>query len=69
MLQESLYYINKLSHTLVNTNKVQYYGIICWDTPFDNERESSLHVIGELMIIIQFQWTKAAFLTCKKMQW
>lgn len=38
VINEALYYGEKLDHSLINPNQVRSYGIPFWDNPFDKER-------------------------------
>ena len=34
LVNEELYYRNKLNRSLINPNQLRYYGAIVWDNPF-----------------------------------
>ena len=38
VINEALYYGNKLKHSLINPNQVRSYGLNIWDNPFDKKR-------------------------------
>ena len=38
VINEAFYYGEKLSHSLINTNKLRSYGNMVWDNPFDSNR-------------------------------
>ena len=39
VINEALYYGEKLSHYLINLNKLWSYGTMVWDNPFDSNRK------------------------------
>ena len=63
VFHESLYYGDKLDHTLINPNQVRSYGIPFWDNPFDSERSLSIDVNDDLHIPLRTIGTKVAFRT------
>jgi hypothetical protein len=63
VFHESLYYGDKLDHTLINPNQVRSYGIPFWDNPFDSARSLSIDVNDDLQIPLRTIGTKVAFRT------
>ena len=59
----SLYYGDKLDHTLINPNQVRSFGIPFWDNPFDPTRSLSIEVSDDLHIPLRTRGTKVAFTT------
>ena len=63
VFHESLYYGDKLDHTLINPNQVRSYGIPFWDNPYDTTRALSIDVNNNLHIPLRTIGTKVAFVT------
>ena len=42
VVNEVLYYGNKLDHSLINLNQLRCYGMMVWDNPFDENRDLCL---------------------------
>jgi hypothetical protein len=61
VFNESLYYGDKLDHTLINPNQVRSYGIPFWDNPFDPNRPLSIEVDNNLHIPLCTAGTKLMF--------
>ena len=63
VFHESLYYGERLDHTLVNPNQLRAYGIPFWDNPYDPLRSLSIDVDDTLHIPLQAVGTKLLFRT------
>lgn len=63
VFNESLYYGERLDHSLINPNQVRSYGIPFWDNPFDTSRTLSIEVDNTLHIPLRTFGTKIAFRT------
>ena len=63
MFNESLYYGDKLDHSLINPNQLRAYGIPLWDNPFDPTHSLSIEVNPTLCISLRAFGTKVAFCT------
>ena len=63
VFNESLYYGEKLDHSLVNPNQLRSYGIPFWDNPFDPAHSLSIEVSSDLTIPLRSFGTKVAFRT------
>jgi hypothetical protein len=63
VFHESLYYGERLNHTLINPNQVRSYGIPFWDNPYDTTRPISIEVHDELQIPLRTVGTKVVFTT------
>ena len=48
VINEGLYYGNKMEHSLINPNQIRAYGIPLWDNTYDHSRN------GELWTQIEF---------------
>lgn len=64
IINEGLYYGDKLDHALINPNQIRFNQIDYWDNPFDRERSLSIQVHGLLDIPLHIQGTKVQFITC-----
>ena len=42
IFHESLYYGNKLDHSLINPNQVRHAGVPLWDNPYDSHHDLSI---------------------------
>ena len=63
VFNESLYYGEKLDHTLINPNQLRAYGIPLWDNPFDPTHSLSIDVNPSLRIALRAFGTKIGFRT------
>jgi hypothetical protein len=63
VFNESLYYGDRLDHSLINPNQVRSYGIPFWDNPFDTSRALGIEVDDTLHIPMRTFGTKIAFRT------
>ena len=63
VFHESLYYGDKLDHTLINPNQVRSSGISFWDNPYDTARPLSIDVNDNLHISLRTIGTKVTFTT------
>ena len=44
MINEGLYYGNKMDHSLINPNKIRAYGIPLWDNAYDQSWNGELSI-------------------------
>ncbi len=63
VFNESLYYGNKLDHTLINLYQLRAYGIPLWDNRFDPMHSLSIEVNPTLTISLRAFGTKVGFCT------
>ena len=63
VFHKSLYYGERLDHSLINPNQVRAYGIPFWDNPYDNARSLSIDVDNNLHIPLRAVGTKVLFTT------
>jgi len=63
VFNESLYYGEKLDHSLINPNQIRSYGIPLWDNPFDSNHELSIEVNDNFTIPLCTHGTKVGFTT------
>jgi hypothetical protein len=63
VFNESLYYGEKLDHSLINPNQLRAYGIQFWDNPFDPTHNLSIEVTSDFTIPLQPFGTKVVFRT------
>ena len=63
IFNESLYYGEKMDHSLFNPNQLRKYGIPVWDNPFDHERPFAIQVSDEVEIPLLSKGTKIYFET------
>ena len=63
VFHESLYYGDKLDHTLINPNQVRSYGIPFWDNPYNTTRALSIDVNEDFNIPLRTIGTKVTFST------
>ena len=61
IINEALYYGNKLDHSLINPNQVRSFGIDFWDNPFDKERGLKIEADEHVSIGLMTQGTKVMF--------
>lgn len=63
IINEALYYGNKLDHSLINPNQIRHFGIDFWDNAFDKTRGLSIEVNDKLKIPMTTMGTKILFET------
>jgi hypothetical protein len=63
VFNESLYYGDKLDHSLINPNQLRAYGIPLWDNPYDTMHSLSIDVDTTLSIPLRAFSTKVGFRT------
>ena len=63
IINEGLFYGNKLDHTLINPNQIRHYQIEYWDNPYDKEHDLEIHIPGILSIPMFQLGTKLQFQT------
>ena len=63
VFHESLYYGERLDHSLINPNQVRAYGIPFWDNPYDNARPLCIDVNTDFQIPLRAVGTKLLFHT------
>ena len=63
VVNEDLYYGNKLEHSLINPNQVRAYGIDFWDNPFDRQRGLTIALNDEVKIPMQEMGTNILYKT------
>ena len=63
VINEALYYGNKLDHSLINRNQVRAYGIDFWDNPFDQQRGLTIALNDKVKIPMQAMGTKILYKT------
>ena len=63
VINEGLYYGNKMDHSLINPNQIRDYGIPLWDNAYDKSRNGELSIELEEAIKIRMrsQGTKILF--------
>ena len=62
IINEALFYGNKLDHSLINPNQIRYNGVGFWDNPYDDIHELCIEVYEEnITIPMQFNGTKLIF--------
>lgn len=61
IINEGLYYGNKLDHSLSNPNQLRSYGIPFWDNPFDKDKGLHIEASDELTINLSVRGTKIYF--------
>ena len=61
IFHESLFYGNKLCHSLINPNQVRHHGIDFWDNPFDHRQTLSIDIPGEIHIPLKYEGTRLFF--------
>ena len=64
VFNKSLYFGEKLDHTLINSNQIRAYGIPLWDNPYDPSCALNIEVSLDLHIPLQMFGTKVTFRTC-----
>ena len=63
VVNEGLYYGEKLDHSLLNPNQIRHNGIDFWDNPFDEEHNLSIEVDRGPYIPLSITGTKVYFQT------
>ena len=63
VVNEALYYGNKLEHSLINPDQVRACVISLWYNPFDRKRGFAIALNDELIITIQAMGTKMFYKT------
>ena len=61
LINEALFYGDKLDHSLLNLNQLHAYGIEYWDNPYNNAHDTCIHIPNILTIPLQFFYTKTQF--------
>ena len=61
VINEALYYGNKLDHSLINPNQIRAYGLDFWDNPFDKQRGLCIEADEHVTIPLSTQGTKVLF--------
>ena len=63
VINEDLYYGNKLDHSLINPNQIRNYGIPLWDNAYDKSRngELSIELDESVKVRMRTQDTKTLF--------
>ena len=63
VFNESLYYGDKLDHSLINPNQIRSYGLPLWDNPYDPDHDLSIEIHADLTIPLRAYGTKVGFTT------
>ena len=63
IINEGLYYGDKLDHTLINPNQIRFNQIDYWDNPFDHDRPLSINIPGVLNVPLHMKGTKIQFIS------
>ena len=61
IINEGLYYRDKLDLTLINPNQVRDFGIPLWDNPYDKDKSLNVEINDELTIPLHTKGTKIYF--------
>ena len=61
VFHESLFYGDKLDHTLINPNQIRHNGIDYWDNPYDQRHGLCIEVDGGPTIDLAMDGTKVTF--------
>jgi hypothetical protein len=61
VFHESLYYGQRLDHSLINPNQVRHSGVEFWDNPYDDTRDMSIATSNGICIPLRTQGTKVLF--------
>ena len=61
VFNESLYYGNKLDHTLINPNQVRHHGNKYWDNPYDRRHDLCIDIDRGPVIPLTLCGTKVSF--------
>ena len=68
VFHETLFYGDRLDHSLINPNNLRHYGIDFWDNPYDKHHDLSIEVPNEIIIPLKTKGTKVLFTTHKPLQ-
>jgi hypothetical protein len=63
VLNECLYYGNKLKHSLINPNQLCFGGTAVWDNVFDPNHDLSIKYEDNLTIPLKMEGTKTLFIS------
>ena len=63
VFHESLYYGNKLKHSLINPNQLRHNGIDFWDNPYDRNNGLSISIDRGPTLPMKYEGTKLIFET------
>jgi hypothetical protein len=63
VLNECLYYGNKLKHSLINPNQLRFGGTAVWDNAFDPNHDLSIECEDNLTIPLKLEGTKTLFIS------
>ena len=62
VINEGLYYGNKMDHSLINPNQIRDYGIPLWDNAYDKFRNGELSIqLDDVKVQMRTQGTKILF--------
>ena len=62
VINEGLYYGNKMDHSLINPNQIRDYGIPVWDNAYDKSRNGELSIeLDDVKVRMKTQGTKILF--------
>lgn len=61
VINEGLFYGDKLGHSLINPNQVRHNNVEYWDNPYDKDKPLAIIVPDVLTIPLQMQGTKIYF--------
>lgn len=63
VFHESLFYGDRLDHSLMNPNQLRSFGIPLWDNPYDPHHDLAIDADSHLTIPLQMKGTKIYFTT------
>ena len=64
IVNEGLYYGDKLDHTIINPNQIRFNQIDYWDNPFDHDRSLSIQIPNILLSVpLHLKGTKIQFVS------
>ena len=64
VINEALYYGDRLGHSLINPNQIRHHGIGYWDNPYDKRHQLSIEIYDhDLTIPLKYEGTKLVFST------
>lgn len=64
VINEALYYGDRLRHSLINPNQIRQYCIGYWDNPYDKMPQLSIEIYeNDLIIPLKYEGTKLIFQT------
>ena len=55
VINEGLYYGNKIEHSLINTNQIRAYGIPLWDNAYDQAKNGELSIELDEAVRVQMK--------------